>query len=278
MFERFTDRARQVVVLAQEEARRLDHDYIGTEHILLGLIREGEGVAAKALESLGISLEAVREQVEEIIGRGQQAGPAHIPVTPRVKKVLELSLREALQLGHHYIGTEHILLGVIREGEGPAAQVLINLGGDLDRVRQQVIEVLHGQQGENAPGLVRAVLRSGQAGRGKRKLLSQLLDRFDSMESRLSALEGRVGTGPDVRDLDQEIAQVCRDKESAIDGQDFETAAVLRDKERELLAHRGSRQEEWATAYSDLPSLTEEVERLRDLLRQHGIEPRDGVA
>src|SRR5215831_17779700 len=237
MFERFTDRARRVVVLAQEEARMLNRNYIGTEHILLGLIREGEGVAAKALESLGISLEAVREQVEEIIGQGQQAGPAHIPFTPRAKKVLELSKREALHLGHHYIGTEHILLGVIREGEGPAVQVLINLGGDLDRVRQQVIEVLHGHQGENAPGLVRAVLRSGQAGRGKRKLLSQLLDRFDSMESRLSALEGRVGTGPDVRDLDQEIAQVCRDKESAIDGQDFETAPVLRDKERGLVAH-----------------------------------------
>ena len=117
MFERFTDRARRVVVLAQEEARMLNHNYIGTEHILLGLIHEGEGVAAKALESLGISLEAVREQVEEIIGQGQQAPSGHIPFTPRAKKVLELSLREALQLGHNYIGTEHILLGLIREGE-----------------------------------------------------------------------------------------------------------------------------------------------------------------
>ncbi|MFI5844338.1 ATP-dependent Clp protease ATP-binding subunit, partial [Catenuloplanes sp. NPDC051500] len=144
MFERFTDRARRVVVLAQEEARMLNHNYIGTEHILLGLIHEGEGVAAKALESLGVSLEGVRQQVEEIIGQGQQAPSGHIPFTPRAKKVLELSLREALQLGHNYIGTEHILLGLIREGEGVAAQVLVKLGADLNRVRQQVIQLLSG--------------------------------------------------------------------------------------------------------------------------------------
>jgi ATP-dependent Clp protease ATP-binding subunit ClpC len=147
MFERFTDRARRVVVLAQEEARLLNHNYIGTEHILLGLIHEGEGVAAKALESLGISLEAVRAQVEEIIGQGQSAPTGHIPFTPRAKKVLELSLREALQLGHNYIGTEHILLGLIREGEGVAAQVLVKLGADLSRVRQQVIQLLSGYAG-----------------------------------------------------------------------------------------------------------------------------------
>jgi ATP-dependent Clp protease ATP-binding subunit ClpC len=146
MFERFTDRARRVVVLAQEEARMLNHNYIGTEHILLGLIHEGEGVAAKALESLGIALEGVRQQVEEIIGQGQQAPSGHIPFTPRAKKVLELSLREALQLGHNYIGTEHILLGLIREGEGVAAQVLVKLGADLNRVRQQVLQLLSGYQ------------------------------------------------------------------------------------------------------------------------------------
>ncbi|MDP8956809.1 MAG: ATP-dependent Clp protease ATP-binding subunit [Actinomycetota bacterium] len=158
MFERFTDRARRVVVLAQEEARMLNHNYIGTEHILLGLIHEGEGVAAKALESLGISLEAVRSQVEEIIGQGQAAPTGHIPFTPRAKMVLELSLREGLQLGHNYIGTEHILLGLIREGEGVAAQVLQKLGADLNRVRQQVIQLLQGytgkeggQPGEQAP-------------------------------------------------------------------------------------------------------------------------------
>lgn len=147
MFERFTDRARRVVVLAQEEARLLNHNYIGTEHILLGLIHEGEGVAAKALESLGISLEAVRNQVQEIIGQGGSSPSGHIPFTPRAKKVLELSLREALQLGHNYIGTEHILLGLIREGEGVAAQVLVKLGADLSRVRQQVIKLLSGYGG-----------------------------------------------------------------------------------------------------------------------------------
>ena len=152
MFERFTDRARRVVVLAQEEARLLNHNYIGTEHILLGLIHEGEGVAAKALESLGISLEAVRNQVEEIIGQGGSSPSGHIPFTPRAKKVLELSLREALQLGHNYIGTEHILLGLIREGEGVAAQVLVKLGADLSRVRQQVIQLLSGYSGSGSGG------------------------------------------------------------------------------------------------------------------------------
>ncbi|MCZ6462228.1 MAG: AAA family ATPase, partial [Actinobacteria bacterium] len=150
MFERFTDRARRVVVLAQEEARLLNHNYIGTEHILLGLIHEGEGVAARALESMSISLESVRFQVVEIIGQGSQAPSGHIPFTPRAKKVLELSLREALQLGHNYIGTEHILLGLIREGEGVAAQVLQQLGADLPKVRQTVIQLLSGVQGEES--------------------------------------------------------------------------------------------------------------------------------
>ncbi len=150
MFDRFTDRARRVIVLAQDEARMLNHNYIGTEHLLLGLIHEGEGVAAKALESLGISLEAVREQVEEIIGQGQQAPTGHIPFTPRAKKVLEFSMREALQINHPYIGTEHILLGLIREGEGVAAQVLIKLGADLNRVRNQVLQLLSGFQGKES--------------------------------------------------------------------------------------------------------------------------------
>src|SRR5215469_7646812 len=146
MFERFTDRARRVLVLAQEEARLLNHNFIGTEHILLGLIHEGEGVAAKALESLGISLEAVREKVEETIGPAGSSTTGSPPFTPRAKKVLELSLREALQLGHNYIGTEHMLLGLVREGEGVAAQVLVSLGADLPRVRQQVIQLLSGYQ------------------------------------------------------------------------------------------------------------------------------------
>ena len=172
MFERFTDRARRVVVLAQEEAKMLNHNYIGTEHILLGLIHEGEGVAAKALESLNISLESVREQVQEIIGQGQQQPTGHIPFTPRAKKVLELSLREALQLGHNYIGTEHILLGLIREGEGVAAQVLVKLGADLNRVRQQVIQLLSGFQGkEQVSAEVKEDSGSAQGG-------SQVLDQF----------------------------------------------------------------------------------------------------
>ncbi|AKK03974.1 ATP-dependent Clp protease ATP-binding subunit [Corynebacterium epidermidicanis] len=148
MFERFTDRARRVIVLAQDEARMLNHNYIGTEHILLGLISEGEGVAAKALESMGINLEDVRREVEEIIGQGTQPPTGHIPFTPRAKKVLELSLREGLQMGHKYIGTEFLLLGLIREGEGVAAQVLVKLGADLPRVRQQVIQLLSGYEGE----------------------------------------------------------------------------------------------------------------------------------
>ncbi len=176
MFERFTDRARRVVVLAQEEARMLNHNYIGTEHILLGLIHEGEGVAAKALESLGISLEGVRDQVEEIIGQGQTAPAGHIPFTPRAKKVLELSLREALQLGHNYIGTEHILLGLIREGEGVAAQVLQKLGADLNRVRQQVIQLLSGYAGGEGQGSGQKAGVSG--GSGEESKGSPVLDQF----------------------------------------------------------------------------------------------------
>jgi ATP-dependent Clp protease ATP-binding subunit ClpA len=148
MFEKFSDRARRVVVLSQEEARLLNHDYIGTEHILLGLIHEGDGVAAKALESLGIGLEAVRHQVEEIIGQGGSPPGEQIPFTPRAKKVLELSLREAIQLGHNYIGTEHILLGLLREGEGVACQVLVKLGADLPKTRARVLQLMHEGGGE----------------------------------------------------------------------------------------------------------------------------------
>ncbi|MBB5913336.1 ATP-dependent Clp protease ATP-binding subunit ClpC [Nocardia transvalensis] len=184
MFERFTDRARRVVVLAQEEARMLNHNYIGTEHILLGLIHEGEGVAAKSLESLGISLEGVRSQVEEIIGQGQQAPSGHIPFTPRAKKVLELSLREALQLGHNYIGTEHILLGLIREGEGVAAQVLVKLGADLNRVRQQVIQLLSGYQGKEP-------VESGARGETGTPSTSLVLDQFGRNLTQ-AALEGKL--------------------------------------------------------------------------------------
>jgi len=187
MFERFTDRARRVVVLAQEEARILNHNYIGTEHILLGLLHEGQGVAGKALESLGVHLEAVRQQVEQIIGKGQQAQTGHIPFTPRAKKVLELSLREALQLGHDYIGTEHILLGLLSEGEGVAAQVLVRLGADLKRVRQQVIQLLHTGPGEAAGAGPRRVTAAREF------WLTEIQNTLTSIADRLTAIERHLG-------------------------------------------------------------------------------------
>jgi ATP-dependent Clp protease ATP-binding subunit ClpC len=273
MFERFTDRSRRVVVLAQEEARMLNHEYIGTEHILLGLVREDGGVAAQALESLGITEEAARRQVEEIVGRGQ-TGPArgHLPFTPRGKKVLQLSLREAIALGHGYVGTEHILLGLIREDEDEdedvAARVLNGLGVDPNRIRQQVIQLVSARQVREQPGTGRA------AGRGKRKQLSELRGQLDSVSWRLWVLEQRVGTTPDLAQLDREITRIRRDRESAIDAQDFENAAVLRGREQRLVDGKAARLQEWAA----LPSLSDEVERLRDLLRRHGIDPQDGAA
>jgi ATP-dependent Clp protease ATP-binding subunit ClpA len=272
MFERFTDRARRVVVLAQEEARLLNHDYIGTEHLLLGLAHEGQGVAAKALESLGVRLEALRAQVQEIIGRGQWAPTGHIPFTPRAKKVLELSLRESKQLGHNYIGTEHILLGLIREGEGVGAQVLVKLGADQARVHQQVIQLLSGYAGGPEPAAgTRAV---------------------------------HMTVPEDFREAEEQLAQVRRQKEAAIDAEDFERATALRDQERQLLGRLAEREQEW-TAGVDLDAvvgenqrlhgevqrlggevqrlggeverLGGEVQRLRELLRRHGIEPGGGT-
>jgi ATP-dependent Clp protease ATP-binding subunit ClpC len=220
MFERFTDRARNVVVLAQQEARLLKHNYIGTEHILLGLVRESDGLAAKALEALGIGLEAVREQVEEIIGRGQKSPSGHISFTPRGKKVLELSLREALQFGHNYIGTEHILLGIIREGEGVAAQVLVNLGGDLKTVRQQVIQLLKEKPTTEelpqaaqarAARLAESVGEAGIVSRAEAAIpmgltspaesaslngkLNEVLSRLDSISNRMTLIERALGIG-----------------------------------------------------------------------------------
>ena len=209
MFERFTDRARRVVVLAQEEARMLNHGYIGTEHILLGLIHEGEGVAAKALESLSISLDGVREQVQEIIGPGQESPSGHIPFTPRAKKVLELSLREALQLGHNYIGTEHILLGLIREGEGVAAQVLVKLGADPSRVRHQVIQLITGYQSKETtradPNHVEAIPSGSvvldQFGRNltqaaRENKLDPVIGRESEMERVMQVLSRRTKNNP----------------------------------------------------------------------------------
>jgi ATP-dependent Clp protease ATP-binding subunit ClpA len=222
MFERFTDRARRVVVLAQEEARLLNHNYIGTEHILLGLIHEGEGVAARALESLGISAAVVRAKVQAIIGEGGGAPSGHIPFTPRAKKVLELSLREALTLGHNYIGTEHILLGLIREGEGVGAQVLITLGADLGSVRQAVIQLLGGTGGgrrgmrfeppmgmpaHQTPAAAKAAVEArrlaGSAPVGSHHWLLALLQQNDSIAAK--ALEG---LGVTAESLQQRVAAI----------------------------------------------------------------------
>jgi ATP-dependent Clp protease ATP-binding subunit ClpA len=258
MFERFTDRARRVIVLAQEEARLLNHDYIGTEHLLLGLAHEGQGVAAKALELLGIRLAALRSQVEEVIGRGQRAPSGHIPFTPRAKKVLELSLRESQQLGHNYIGTEHVLLGLVREGEGVAAQVLVKLGADLPRVRQQVLQLLSGSAG------------GPEAAAGMRPVAMTVPE--------------------ELREAGEQLAEVRRQKEAAIAAQDFDRAAALRDAEEELLAGLAEREREW-TAGVDLAAVVREVQRLhdevqrlhgevlglRELLRQRGIEPDGGT-
>ncbi len=277
MFERFTDRARHVVVLAKEEARLLNHNWIGTEHLLLGLIRQGDSVAARVLESLGISLQAVRHEVEEIIGQGEQVPSEEIPFTPRSKKVLEQALRESLQLRDNYIGPEHILLGLMREGDGVAAQVLIKLGANLNRVRQQVIQLLHGYQGKE-PKSARRWPQEGAP-------VTEVQARLDAVEGRLTALEQRVGTGPDTSDLDEQIVQVCREKESAIDAKDYAQAAALRNREKELLAGKAARREQWAAGHPALPDmaercqqLTDEVERLRALLREHGIDPQDKPA
>ena len=195
MFERFTDRARRVVVVAQEESRSLGHDYIGTEHILLGLVQEGEGVAAQALEALGIGLDALRHQVEEIVGRGKETPGGHIPFTPRAKKVLELSLREALQLGHDYIGTEHILLGLIREGEGVAARVLVSLGADLNMVRQQVIQLLQSHQieGQERLSSTRVAGPSARLELIVNRQTEAIVGRLDAIDARLAAIEGHLG-------------------------------------------------------------------------------------
>jgi ATP-dependent Clp protease ATP-binding subunit ClpA len=280
MFERFTDRARRAMVLAQEEARMLNHDYIGTEHLLLGLIHEGEGVAAKVLESLGVSLDAVRQQVEEIIDPGQQAPGGHIPFTPRAKKVLELAQREARALGHDYIGTEHILLGLIREGRGVAAQVLVKLGADLNRVRQQVIQLLYGSRGADAPGE-----GSRRDKRARARLLDDAVARIDSLDRRLAAIERWAGLRPDLDDLAREIAQVRREKEAAIDRQDFEAAAALRDKETQLLGARAARETEWTETAAGRPPLAgelgrvnAELDRLRAILREHDMDPGDDAA
>ena len=250
MFERFTDRARRVVVLAQEEARMLEHDYIGTEHVLLGLIHEGEGVAAKALRALDVDLDTLRREVEALVGRGHEPKTGHIPFTPQAKKVLELALRESVQLGHDYIGTEHLLLGLVREGEGPAAQVLQQRDIELNKVRQEVIRLLHGYQaGEGRRGRRTARARPG----GEIATLEEISHQLRVLGARLAAIEEKLGIEESaerqrLRRIDAEIAGVRRQKESAIDEQDFERAAALRDEEKRLLSDRHAAEYSWLVA------------------------------
>jgi ATP-dependent Clp protease ATP-binding subunit ClpC len=267
MFERFTDRARRVVVLAQEEARMLEHNYIGTEHLLLALIHEGEGVAAKALRALDVDLDTLRREVEALVGRGQQPPKGHIPFTPRAKKVLELALRESVQLGHDYIGTEHLLLGIVREGEGPAAQVLQQRGIELNTVRQEVIRLLHGHQvGEGRRGRRVARARSGLPG-GEGATLEEISHQLRVLGARLAAIEEKLGIeeSPErqrLRRIDAEVARVRRQKESAIDEQDFERAARLRDEEKRLLSDRRAAEEAWLVA---------------ERVREAGVVPEDAA-
>ncbi|MCW2937942.1 MAG: clpC [Actinomycetia bacterium] len=200
MFERFTDRARRVVVLAQEEARLLSHHYIGTEHILLGLLHEGEGLAYRALDEVGIGLEVARAEVETVVGRGKSEPSGHIPFTPRAKKTLELSLREALQLGHNYIGTEHILLGLIREGQGPAIEVLDRIGGGADRARQEVLRLVHSEPApESGSGEEIGAPRPVTFERASTsEILARLVDlstRLEAIDERLARIEDRLDPG-----------------------------------------------------------------------------------
>jgi ClpA/ClpB-like protein len=277
MFEMFTDRARRAVLQAQEEARMRNHPSIGTEHLLLGLIHEGEGVAVRALESLGISLEAVRYQVGEVIVQGRQAPSGDIPFSSQAKKALELSLREARRPRADHIGSGHILLGLISEG-GVAAQVLGELGADLGRARTRV----HGYP-DKEPASTGAPQRGSATERLACRIstiqsqLSVLEFRINTIESRLSAVEFRVGTVPDQRGLDAEIAQTRRDKQAAVGERDFEAATSLQSKQRRLLDERDSRFRQWASAHPDPPSLAEqfgqlsnEIEQLRGLLHQQG--------
>ncbi|MCW2927670.1 MAG: ATPase domain protein, partial [Thermoleophilia bacterium] len=186
MFERFTERARQVVVLAQDEARALKHNYIGTEHILLGLLREEEGLAARVLDSLDITVDEVRTQVARIVGQGDEATSGQIPFTPRAKKVLELALREALSLGHNYIGTEHILLGLVRENEGVAARILLDFDADAEKIRNEIIRMLSGpgRQQRGSGGSAEGAAAGGKSGKGGS---AKLLDQFGRNLTKLAA-------------------------------------------------------------------------------------------
>jgi 3-deoxy-7-phosphoheptulonate synthase len=248
MFERFTDRARRVIVLAQEEARLLQHDYIGTEHMLLGLITEGDGLAARVLRDLEINLETLGEELKTLVGRGKSAPSGHIPFTPPAKKSLELSLRESLQLGHDYIGTEHLLLGILSQGKGPGAQILIQRGVDLETVRRRVTELNAQYKGR------RKTTRVVDDMAAIREIRMQLA----MIGQRLTAIEARLGIDvpaahAELRRIQQELAQIRRTKETAIDAQDFEHAASAREIEKQLLLRRREAEKAAMEATSDDP-------------------------
>jgi Clp amino terminal domain, pathogenicity island component len=250
MFTRFTARAKRVIVLAQEEARERGHGCVGPGHLLLGLLAEGDGVAALALESLGISLEQARDQAGEIAGRGKGTPTGRIPFTPTTKQVLARALREALQLGHQYVGTEHILLSLLAEGDGTTAQVLAGRGAGYDRVRERVLAVLTGrhEQADPKTRLVRLPVPAGLA------------------------------------DVTERLRQVQRQQTAAFEAGDHDSAAALRGREEQLRAEKLRLEQEWAAGV-DVPAVIaenervhRELDRLRDLLRQHGIEPDGGTA
>jgi hypothetical protein len=240
MFERFNNQSRRVVVLAEEEARAFNYNHIGTEHLLLGLLCEGAGSAAKALASVNITPDAARQELEAIVGRRKQPQPSgHIPFTKRAKKSLELSLREALRLGDNYIGTGHLLLGLIRQGDGVAVQMLGKLGVDLNDLRERVTQELH-----DHPERTDGVREPDDLARQRTALRhrDQIQALLDTIDERLSAIEQHLGitrdTPDELRRLDEQIAKVRGDKQGAIDVQDFKLAAVLRDTEKELLSER----------------------------------------
>jgi len=304
MFERFTNQSRRVVVLAQEEARMLNHNYIGTEHLLLGLLHEGRGSAARALTAMDVTLDAARDQVVAIIGRGQQQPSGHIPFTPRAKKSLELSLREALQLDDGYIGTGHLLLGLIRQGDNTAVKMLGGLGANLDDLRARVVQELRDEPEEGQ--------EAAPVGRKRPQRDVSVQGLLDAIDERLSAIERHLGITQPIsaalRTLDERIAQVRRDKQAAIDVQDFGRAAALRDAEKHLIEERARAEQETTAAAAaaaaaggevagggeaggggeaaegvetgegtgepdELTRLRAQVARLEERLREHGLEP-----
>ena len=240
MFERFTNQSRRAVVLAQEEARELHHSYIGTEHLLLGMLREGTGSAARALTSMNVTLETARQEVEASVGRGQHQQPSgHIPFTPRAKKALELALRESLQLGQNYIGTGHLLLGLIQQGDAVAIAILGNLHADVADLTTRAIQELADDPEQQEAGMAR--VRPAQLATTLR-LPAEIRNLLEAIEVRLSAIERHLdisrGVPGNLRRLDERIAAVRRNKDAAIDARDFGKAAALRDVERDLVAQR----------------------------------------